>query len=116
MSDTQKKIVAEINKIAAAAKVDADFEYRFSNLGHVYFRTGFDTHSNVYFNFQDNTATFAFQVGSRPAQYSVGPNQGSKIWYIDYSQPGMEDLLLFFRFLKDSIKPKRMRSRKGVAK
>lgn len=115
MSDTQKKIVAEIKKIAVAAKVDADFEYRFSNLGHVYFRTGFTTHSNLYFNFNDNTATFAFSFGTKPSQYTSGSSQGDELWYIDYTQPHMTDLLAMFRFLKDNVKPKRTRSRKGVA-
>lgn len=96
---TQKKVTEEIKKLAAKHKVDADFEFNYSNDGRVYFRKGFKTIANLSFSFQGDRATFALKSGSVKAEYF---GESDKIFLIDYGNEA--DFINLFASIVFAIK------------
>ena len=66
---TQEKVIREIKRIAKRAKLDADFEFSFANVGHVYFRRGFETVANAHLDFQNDHLSVAISQDEQRASY-----------------------------------------------
>jgi hypothetical protein len=99
MSAFQTKAEAEIRKLAKSLKLDADFEYNFSNHGWIWFREGFNAKGCLYVSFQTGYATFAFNRGKRQAQYFVNPDMN---WYIEHKNA--EQFLSVISYIKEILK------------
>ena len=99
MGATQIKIVSEIKNIVKKIKLDADFEWAWSNVGRCYFRKGFKTIANMSLDFQDGHLTASFKRGETKSEY-FGNND--KIFYIEYTKG--DDIINFLNFVKTNLK------------
>lgn len=102
---TQKKVVDEIKRIAAEAKVDADFEWSWGNIARVWFREGFKTHANAVLDFQTHYMTAALNLGSAKAEYFGKPDSIHRIDYGNASE--FEELFASIRSALPISVPKR---------
>jgi hypothetical protein len=84
----QTKAETALKTLASELGLDADFEYGYCNHGRLWFRKGFMNVGNLYFDYQDNSASFAFRKGCQEAQYVIGMRldaHPNKAWYISHS-------------------------------
>lgn len=95
---TRAKVVAEIERIAKAAGVDADFEWSWANIAHVYFRRGFETVANAHIDFQSGYLSAAVNRGTRKAEYFGKPDT---LHRVSYEQAG--EFALLFAAVKKAI-------------
>ncbi len=96
---TQTRVLAEIEKIAKKAKVDADIEMNWANTGRIFFRRGFKTVANMSFDFQTSHGTFAVSRGERKAEYHTACDHRA---FVDYTSEA--EFLRLFENIRSALK------------